>query len=193
MKDTLGVWPALPLLIWDDEGRTKGLNNIVVALEQSDRVNEIRLGRVSSLYLSKVSAAMQEPFPTLTYLDLWPYEETSLVLPNSFLGGSASRLQVLWLNRIPFPGLPNLLLSTTRLVDLHLREIPHSGYFSPKTMLTALSVLTSLRSLRLGFLSPQSHPDLESQLSPFQTHSFLPVLTSLDWSSKGPANTWTTS
>jgi hypothetical protein len=181
VKDTLGVWPALPLLIWDDEGRTKGLNNIVAALEQSDRVNEIRLGRVSSLYLSKVSAAMQEPFPTLTYLDLWSYEETSLVLPNSFLGGSASRLQVLWLNRIPFPGLPNLLLSTTRLVDLHLREIPHSGYFSPKTMLTALSVLTSLRSLRLGFLSPQSHPDLESQLSPFQTHSFLPVLTSLEF------------
>ena len=181
VRDTLDVWPALPLLIWDDECRTKGLDNIIAALEHSDRVNEIRLGRVSSLYLTKVSAAMQEPFPALTYLDLWSHDETTPALPDSFLGGSASRLQVLWLNRIPFPGLPKLLLSATRLVDLHLREIPHSGYISPKTMLTILSMLTSLRSLRLCFLSPQSHPGLESQLPPSPARSLLPVLTSLEF------------
>jgi hypothetical protein len=55
------------------------------------------------------------------------------------------------LYRIPFPGLPNLLLSATHLVQ---RDIPHSGSFSPKAMLTALAVLTSLETLDIEFESP---------------------------------------
>jgi hypothetical protein len=132
---------------------------------------------ISSSHLEKISAAMQEPFPELTYLLLLSYDETVPILPESFLGGSAPRLQLLRLDRIPFPGLPTLLSSATHLVDLNLENIPHSGYISPEAMLTALITLTSLRSLRLEFQSPQSRPDQESRRPPPRTpRSVLPVL-----------------
>jgi hypothetical protein len=56
---------------------------------------------------------MQEPFPELTHLYLWLYDETVPVLTDSFLGGSAPLLQFLELNGIPYAGLPKLLLSGT--------------------------------------------------------------------------------
>jgi hypothetical protein len=102
----------------------------------------------SWLYLStaiaeKLLAAMQEPFPELIFLLPWSYGK-EVVLPDSFLGGSAPRLQVLRLDGTPFPSLPKLLLTATHLVKLNLLNNPHSGYFSPKVMFTALSTLTSL-------------------------------------------------
>jgi hypothetical protein len=105
-RDTLDVWPALPLLIWDRAYLTEGFSNIIPILERSDRVCQINLC-IPPSELEKVSAAMQEPLPELTGLWLASYE-TATVLPESFLGGSAPRLQFLWLNRIPFPGLPKL-------------------------------------------------------------------------------------
>jgi hypothetical protein len=103
------------------------------------------------------------------------YEMT--VVPDSFLVGSAPRLEDLTLSGIPFPGLPNLLLSTTHLVDLDLDCIPHSGYFSPDAMVAALSTLTSLDFLTLRFKSPESCPDLETRRLPPSTRSVLPALT----------------
>jgi hypothetical protein len=52
--------------------------------------------------LEKHSAAMQVPFPELTYLWLWLWasDETVSALPESFLGGSAPRLEQLWLHRV---------------------------------------------------------------------------------------------
>jgi hypothetical protein len=72
---------------------------------------------------------------------------TVLPIPDSFLGGSTPRLQYLSLDNIPFPGLPNLLLSAIHLTNLFLVDIPLSGYFLPEAMLTALSALTSLEEL----------------------------------------------
>ena len=123
---------------------------------------------------------MQQPFPELTNLDLTSYNnqfnKTMAVIPDSFLGGSAPRLEFLDLHGIPFPGLPKLLLSATHLVDLYIQDIPHSGYFSPDVMGVALSTLTSLESLSLEFESPQFSPDQARQHSPPSTHSVLPVL-----------------
>jgi hypothetical protein len=67
-------------------------------------------------------------------------EETVPVLPDSFLGGSAPRLQFL------------RFLSATHLGALH---VSHSGYISPDTVITALSTLTNLQKLRslLCFIS----------------------------------------
>jgi hypothetical protein len=76
-------------------------------------VREIDLQKVSSSHLENLSAAMLVPFPELTVLRLGSYGE--VVLPDSFLGGSASHLEELYLSRIPFPGLPKLLLSATHL------------------------------------------------------------------------------
>ena len=176
----LAVWPALPLLIWDDQCLTEDLDGVITLLEHSSRVCQIKLRRIPNYhYLETVLVAMQEPFPELTELELGSFHETMPVIPDSFLGGSAPRLRSLALGHVPFPGLPKLLLSATRLVILHLFNIRHSGYFSPEAILTALSTLTSLRSLTLEFKSQRSHPNRASQRLPLPTRFILPVLTSL--------------
>jgi hypothetical protein len=127
--------------------------------------------------LERVLAALQQPFPELTRLQLRSINKTAPVDPDSFLGGSASRLQSLYLQRVSFPGLPKLLLSATHLVYLDLSDIPHSGYISPEAMATCLSALSSLEGLRIEFESPQSRPDPKKQPPPPQTRTLLPVLT----------------
>jgi hypothetical protein len=82
------------------------------------------------------------------------------------------------LDSIPFPALPNLLLSATHLVHLTLQRIPHSGYFSPKAIVTSLAVSTNLKSLTIEFESPLSRPNQESRHPPpLNTHTVLPALT----------------
>ena len=176
-RKTLDVWPALPLVI--QCYLRVDVDNIVAVLEHSNRVQGINLIRLSKSDLENVLAAMQVSFPELTQLELSSDEKTA-VIPDSFLGGSvdsAPRLRFLWLKGISFPGLPKLLLAATRLVHLCLSEIPHSGYFSPKALVTALPTLTSLEELRLEFQSPQSRPDQASRRQPLPTRIVLPVLT----------------
>ena len=178
--DTLDVWPPLPLVIWShgyygtDGDLTKGVDNVVAALRYSDRVCRISLAHAPKLYLEELFEAAQEPFPELTDLEL--SSDGGPVVPDSFLGASAPRLQLISLSDTPFPGLSKLLLSATHLVNLHLREIPHSGYISPEVMATTLSTLTCLEFLSLEFKSPQSYPDQESRRPPPPTRSVLPVL-----------------
>ena len=170
-RDTLDVWPPLPLIIRDMDLTED--NEIFAVLERSDHVVEIDL---TTPNLETVLAAMQVPFPELTRLFLSPEDGMMSDLPDSFLGGSAPRLQFLSLAGIPFPGLLKLLLSTTRLVDLHLWNIPHSGYISPEAILAVLSTLTSLKYLILEFKSPLSRPDWANRRLPPPTRSVLPVL-----------------
>jgi hypothetical protein len=172
----MDVWPASPLLI---QGRVTetSVDNVIAELEHSDRICQISLHCDTDSQIEKFWTAMQVPFPELVNLYL-SYEDLSgPVLPDSLLGGSAPRLRYLALEAIPFPGLPNLLLSATHLVILDLRDIPHSGYISPEAMVTCLSLLTSLERLDLQFNSPQSCPDQESRRPPPPTRSILPALT----------------
>ena len=181
-RKTLDIWPALPLVILCDiDHPIENVDNIVAVLERSDRVRQIDLLGVSSLHLANGLAAMQEPFPELTHLMLSSNEETVPVFPDTFLGGSAPRLRIVYFGGIPFPGLPKLLLSATHLVYLSLFDIPHSGYFSPEAMVTALSMLISLESLSLEFQSPRSRPDRRSQHSPPPIRFVLPVLTDFEF------------
>jgi hypothetical protein len=166
----------LPLLIRDSEHPTEDVDEIIAILERSDRVAKIDLFNVNGSELEIVLAAMQVPFPELTFLLLGSSDGMVSVLPNSFLGGSAPRLRFLWLDRIPFPGLSKLLLSATHLVTLHLSNIPHSGYISPDAMVTALSTIATLDFLELYFESPRSRPDWATRRPPPQTRSVLPVL-----------------
>jgi F-box-like len=170
-RDTLDVWPALPLFIRCNE-TVESVDNIVAVLEHSDRVCDIYLDFKGS-DLEKISAAMQVPFLELTSLWLWSNGKMVSALPDSFLGGSAPRLERLELSGIPFPGLPKLLLSATNLDSLHLYNISHSGYIPPETIVTALSTLTRLESLSLRFESPQSLPDPAHQHPPPPTRSVL--------------------
>jgi hypothetical protein len=181
-RDTVDIWPALPLVICDFGCKTGSVGNIIALLERSDlvrRITQINLCHVSSSQLDDISEAMQVPFPELTHLELRNYDETEpvlLPLSDSFVGGSAPRLRFLWLDRIPYPGLPKLLLSATHLISLYLH---HSGYISPEAMVACLSTMTGLEALSLGFgscESPRRRSDWESRRSPSLTRILLPVL-----------------
>jgi hypothetical protein len=176
-RDTLDVWPALPLIVRGDV-TLSGTDNVIAALGQSNRVCQVSLWYLAGWQLEEVLAAMQAPFPELTDLRLWSHFETLSVIPvpDSFLGGSAPRLRYFSLDGIPSPGLPNLLLSATRLVHLRLFNIPLSGYISPEAMVALLSVLSSLRTLTLQFQSPQSRPDWENRSLPLPKRSILTAL-----------------
>ena len=157
VKETLSVWPPLPIVI--KQFYPTQMENIILALEHNERICKIDLIEVTNSQQEEVLAAMQQPFPALTKLRIWLYQEgMPTVIPESFLGGSAPRLQYLELEHIQFPGLPNLLLSAPDLVDLHITRIPHSGYISPEVMVHCLSTLTRLEGLSLVFESPKSRP-----------------------------------
>ena len=163
-RDTLDVWPPLPLYIWGNNVLMRsGLDNIVIALGQSNRVFEVILEDLGCWQLENILAVMQVPFPELRELHLFSNGESPPVVPDSFLGGSAPCLRSFKLSGISFPGLPKLLLSATHLVDLYLLRIPLSGYISPEAMADLLSVLSSLQTLFLALRSPQSRPNWESR------------------------------
>ena len=97
-RDTLDIWPFLPLLIAADGRRTESMDDIIAVLERSDRVVKIEFSSVNDSNLEIVLAAMQVPFPELTFLEFYSSGEnlgTESVLPDSFLGGSAPRLEYL--------------------------------------------------------------------------------------------------
>lgn len=176
VRDLLDVWPALPILVQGHIYETSRLDNIVTVLGQRNRVTGIDLWDFTSSQLAKVLTAMTEPFPGLTDLHLRAFDGMAPLDPDLFMGGSTPRLRYLQLERIPFTGLPKLLLSATHLVSLRLYDIPLSGYISPEAMGTCLSKLTSLETLCLEFRSLQSHFDWEGQRLPLPTRSVLPAL-----------------
>jgi hypothetical protein len=175
MRDTLDIWPALPLVV-DGSVNSEESDNIVAVLEHRDRVCHINLD-FSSPHFEDVWRALQKPFPELTTLDLSSSSAVTVV-PDSILGGSAPHLRELWLTGIPFPGLPKLLLTATHLIQLQL-NIPHSGYFSLDAIVTVLPALTCLNLFWLEFQSPQSRPDWASRRPPPMKRSVLPNLSSL--------------
>jgi hypothetical protein len=179
-RDTLDVWPALPLIIEGNMAPSPGTDNVIASLGENNRVCQVRLWTLAGWQLEQVLAEMQVPFPELTYLYLSSNDETLPVIPDSFLDGSAPRLQTFHLWGIPFLGLPKLLLSAPHLVTLQLSNIPHSGYISPEAIVALISALSSLEILSLGFQSPQSRPDRETRRPPPSTRSVIPALRSLD-------------
>ena len=179
MKETLDVWPPLPIVV-QNFSWVSSVDNLVAALEYNHRISEITLHHLSGSQFEQVLAAMQQPFPVLTGLGLWFNDGTALVDPASFLGGAAPHLKSLNLRCNPLPGLPKLLLSATDLVTLRLYSISHSGYISPEVLTTCLSVLIRLEILIIGFESPQSRPDHPRPPPPTRIH--LPVLHVLNFS-----------
>jgi F-box-like len=183
MSEVLDAWPVPPVsLISIIRPSDQRWDNIVAALESehSNRICEIYVNNTTNLRWERFAAAMQKPLPELILLQVYTAgHSVAPVLPESFLGGSAPRLRTLYLDMIPFPSIPKLLLSVIGLVTLFLDDIPHSGYFSTDAIAIALAVMTRLESLRLGFRFPQSRPDTESRALPPPTRSVLPSLTQL--------------
>ena len=179
-----GIWPPLPVIIRHtvDWPMPEDYDfDAVISLH--NRVSQIHLLDLTSSQLQRLASTMQKPFPVLIHLLLdflghYSYPAPAPALPDGFLGGSAPRLRYLGLHSIPFPALPKLLLSTTHLVRLSLRNIPHSGYFSPEAVVTGLVVLANLKYLTIGFQSPLSCPNRlgEVRRPPPLTRTVLPAL-----------------
>jgi F-box-like len=173
VRENLNIWPELPIVIRQYCRQTCSLDNILAALEHNDRVLNIALGVTDNSQLQQILPAMtHKPFPVLTDLILGSMGDSAPEIPDSFLGGSAPLLRSLWLSRVPFPGLPKLLLSATQLVELSILNVPHSRFISPAVMTTCLAALTRLERLELVLLPPGS-----SEIPPPHTRSVLPAFT----------------
>ncbi|KAH9957742.1 hypothetical protein BGW80DRAFT_1565215 [Lactifluus volemus] len=181
VKKTLDVWPrSIPIIIEESRSRLPLSGaNIIAALEHHDRVSEIILYTISTV-LKRLYRVMKKPYPVLTRLRIHISNSKSVpVLRDTFLGGSAPRLESLSLVGVSFPALPKLLPSCHDLVSVVLAEIPNTGYHSPEAMVTALSVLTKLKEVSIGFESPASRPDPTNRPPSLLTRIVLPSLTSL--------------
>jgi len=180
VRNALDVWPSLPLVIKCYRGmsRPQDANNIIAALKQHNRVCKIDINGMPKLFLKKIRAIkLDDPFPALTSLRLWEsFNQNGPVLPDLFLCGPAPRLRELWLYGVTFPALEKLLMSTHDLVNLTISGIPQSGYISPEAMVTCLSALTQLESLKLQFRFPRSLADGANRHPPPLTRIVLPAL-----------------
>ena len=183
VREKLEVWPALPIVILGICNSQACLDNIRAVLKHGDHIMSINLIATSSWDLEEVFAALEAPFPVLTDLglELWPtnlWDDSPQIYLNllKFLGGS-THLQLLAFKEIVVPRLPELLFYFSNLVILRLVEIPYQGYFSPDTMATTLSALTSLEKLLLRFTSCKSCLNWHSQESQYPPlHSVLSFL-----------------
>lgn len=177
-RDMLGVWPAFPIIIQVNGFRRWSKRNVLAAFKHKDRISKIQLVNIMDTALETILLEMQEPFPALTDLVLMSStEETGLIIPESLFGGFAPRLRSFTLYSIPFPGLQQLVSSSTRdLVELSLLKIPSSlGYIQITSMVNALSMLTKLESLSVEF-SLEPRRDRYSRHPPPLTRSVLPSL-----------------
>jgi hypothetical protein len=185
VRRNLGHWPPFPLIIdysnsWGADDR-KNLtpsdeDNIVTALEASDRVQYVGTSVTSSLS-GKMATEIRKPFPELTHLSLSSINENLSALPDGFLGRSAPALRVAHLEGIPLPAFPTLLSSAHDLVDLRLLNIPPGSHITPEVMATCLAPLTGLRTLLIGFKSPTFSRKTRCQHPIWRTRTCLPSLT----------------
>ena len=180
---TLDIWPALPIVIHATGTKSEeDVTNIAAALRQHNRVCKIYYdnGQFQDSSLREL-VAIDDPFPALTSLQLFSHALNVPVLPDSFLGGSAPRLRSLHLAGIAYPSIGKLLSSTTNLVQLSLRRIPHSGYISPETIIPCLSTLARLETLSLGIQYARSRARQASRHPRPLTRVVFPSLTSLEF------------
>ena len=179
VKKRLDVWLVLPIVVaaYMTNSRRSRVANVIAALKLHNVVCRINIWGVPNSLLE--SAAIKKPFPELTHLTLHSIEQEAPAITDSFLGGSAPRLQSLEFKGIQllYPALGKLLLSATDLVTLRLENIPNSGIVSPELLVTSLSTLTRLQELLIGFRSPRSRADRERRNLSLLKRVDLPSLT----------------
>jgi hypothetical protein len=178
-RTSLDIWPPFPIIIfcWYEVDQ-KSVENFIAAIEHGhDRISHISTDDIYGPALEVLATAMQQPLPTLMNFRLKSTDGPVLVLPETFLGGSAPLLEYFNLDGIPFPTFPRSILSSTHIRYLFIYDITHSGYVSPNAMVACLAALPNLERLCIGFRSPLSRP---SQITPPpRTRVVLPALTEL--------------
>jgi hypothetical protein len=185
VRKSLDCWPALPLVIDYSKNDQKPLtpdteDNIFAALEQRHRVRHITLTAFNSL-LKKVFAAMKEPFPALTHLELSSERPITPKLPRKFLGGSAPSLREMSFSRMSFPALSPLVSSASNLVKLRLDAIPPKSLTSHKETVACLATLTRLEDFSMRFQRLRLTTRPVRMSSPHEIPVLLPTLTSFSF------------
>ena len=171
VKKLLDIWPSLPIAIHYSPREKEGEENVIAALKHHQRISWIVFDKLTNPVLEKLAAVMKKPLPALTGLHLQSLDEIGLVISNAFLGGSAPRLQVFFLEGIAFPALHKVIVNANQLTKLWLQRIPDAGYIDPEVMGACLTALPKLEELYIGFQSPPSRP--------LQLHPHPPTRTAL--------------
>jgi hypothetical protein len=154
VRKYLDCWPpTFPIIIkyhflQHSPPHPADVDNIFVALDNSDRICSIEL-HATSLLLEKVSRVMRVPFPALKNLSFWPTDIGTPIISKSFLGGSAPGLQKITLRGKPSSALPKLLLSCRDLMELRLYVVSNPDDISPEVIVTSLSSLSRLKILQI--------------------------------------------
>ena len=112
----------------------------------------------------------------LTRLFFYTWDRNAPVLTGGFLKGSAPCLQEIYIEGVPFPALPTLLLSTHDLVTLKLYNIPPTGHISSEAMVVGLATLPKLEIFTVHFRLATPRPNHIRTVPPV-TRMVLPSLT----------------
>ena len=171
--------PPLPLTVdyrSGDNITAEDEEGILLALEQRHRVRHLRL-IFPVQNLRKLVMAIDEGFPILEYLIVYPWvrDSTILMLPETL---QAPHLRHLMLRGFACPKRPRLHPNAPGLVTLYLIIDHPSAYFRPNLLLQWISFMPQLENLEIAFAFPVSNRDVERQLThmPITTHITLPNL-----------------
>ncbi|KAI9467335.1 hypothetical protein BJY52DRAFT_63336 [Lactarius psammicola] len=145
--------PRLPILVdYSAASWTEKEGNLALAaIEHRSRVRGIALRRPCSC-IARLFKALSHPFPELESLEICcrpyiPYDE--LILPATFLSGSASSLRRLTLRDVVPECLPPLLSSATGLVELALTLRVRYSMVPEASLIANLQRMSCLRRLEL--------------------------------------------
>ncbi|KAI0250878.1 hypothetical protein BJV78DRAFT_1154823 [Lactifluus subvellereus] len=154
MKAVLKRLPPLPIVVHYNNGaRTaKDMDRMITAIQCRDRVRGITF-QGKGARLAKFFRVMKGFLPRLESLKLSHEAGLPLVLPTTFLRGSAPNLRLLKLKPVSLSSLSQLLSSATGLIDLSLELKTNSGPLPTTSLLVYLQGMPSLRRLQLYFPS----------------------------------------
>ena len=153
----------------DEEG-------LLLALGQRHRIRHLRL-IFPVQNLRKLVMAIDEEFPILEYLIMWPQitDSAALMLPETL---QAPNLHYLMLSGFAVPIRSPLHPTAAGLVTLDLTITHPSAYFQPNVLLQSIAFIPQLETLVIAFTFAVPNRDVERQLThtPITTHITLPNL-----------------
>ena len=133
----------------------KEQNGVATALRYPDRVRKIVIiGQ--NLVLDKVYGTMNHPFPTLETFELFNPLVAAFEVPTTIFKGSAPSLRHLYLEKVIYASVYQLLSSTTCLVELNSDTDAILCLSLAASLLTHLQGMPCLRRLQLHVLDRSS-------------------------------------
>ncbi|KAI0258866.1 hypothetical protein BC834DRAFT_909369 [Gloeopeniophorella convolvens] len=156
VADLLERWPPdLPLCLRYDSSRHAPMSVqdeevMFLALQHCDRVRSMVFNGLSPTLWRSLIVSTNQSFPILEKLAFQDTDNVDLVFPQAF---SAPRLRSLFLDAVLLPTKSLLISSTTGIIELRLKNIPVTSYFSPEHLVAQTSNLSRLETLSVSFRS----------------------------------------